>query len=592
MTVSIYSLTRSKMIEVIHYQICMNYAIISPDSKVLAAVGDENRIYFYHVKPCPKEKVSAPEEGKMLMGWEWPLIRTIDLESDSRYDDRCCFTIAFSPSSHLCATASQSGIITVFDMSTVLDTGSEGKPDHESILCTFRSSRSYFDGGAVRCMTFSPQPWDLLVWTEDNGRAGVADVRQAFSRRQILVLDPEDSELQKVRTEGIGRRANQASPDSESENRSLSRLEEPGQIDDDAEAINHLIDMMEDPSTERRPDSESRTTRDTLIHDISDRERQIIEFLGTTRWAPSPGEEGPPSAPQRINPLPPPSALLDGHDEGDNDFPRTSSPSTRYVDALHEFIRERHLERLRSGDRNFQPRRRGSVVLSQEHINNNNANSTSQSSNTSSPASHPGITLRWTASPSQIPSTTQPRADSNNVHHSITPPAVESTAATGANATSRPQDRLNRPRVPADMPTPGSVTNSSGRQRAQRSRSIPRRSERPEAPTEQEDSHTLLPPEIRSTLAAERLRLQRQAAVEESHRLTQWEQQYRQQLMGFDHNRSPRWTRNILSDMSDRNGGSRDPERGPGTAGIGWGADGRTLLVIFLFLSCLLRYYC
>lgn len=334
----------------------------------------------------------------MLMGWEWPLIRAIDLDSDSRYDDRCCFTIAFSPSSHLCATASQSGIITVFDMSTIVDTSADVKSDHDLILCTFKSSRSSFDGGAVRCMTFSPQPWDLLVWIEDHGRAGVADVRQAFSRRQILVLDPEDGGLQKVRTEGIGRRVNNATPDAEHENRSRSRLEEATQSDDDAEAINHLIDMMEDPSIDRRTDSESRTMRENLILDITERERQILEFLGTTRWAPSPTDEGQSSSLQRLSPLPLSNSRQDAqgsNNEGGEEFPQPSSPPTRYIDALHDFIRERHLERMRSGNRNYQPRRRGSVVLGQE--NANNTNSASQSSNTSSPPPHPGIMLRYAA---------------------------------------------------------------------------------------------------------------------------------------------------------------------------------------------------
>ncbi|KAK2759344.1 hypothetical protein FQN54_002822 [Arachnomyces sp. PD_36] len=578
MTVSIYSLTRSKMIEVMHYPICMNYAIISPDSKVLAAVGDEDRIYFYHIKPCPKEQVSAPQEGKMLMGWEWPLIRTVDLESDSRYDDRCCFTIAFSPSSQLCATASQSGIISVFDMATIYDTNSDLKPDHELILCSFRSSRSSSSGGAVRCMTFSPEPWDLLVWTEDNGRAGIADVRQAFSRRQILVLDPEESGLQKVRTEGTRRGNHHAVPDPEHGDRSLARPEEIARSDDDADAINHLISMMEDPSIERRGDSESQRMRDNLILDITERERQIIEFLGTNRWAGS-GEEGQSSSMPGVGPgpvMPHSSARaepLTSNNEGGDDSSRPSSPPTRYIDALHEFIRERHLERMRSGNRSFQPRRRGSVVLSQDNINN--SNSASQSSNVSSPGSRNGLAMRLSASPTPI----QPSGPQTADHRSPSPPAIESTAATGANATTRPQDRLNRHRVIAEGPSAILSATTSARQRAQRSRSIPRRQDRPEgSSTEPLETQRLLTPEIRSSLAAERLRLQRQAADEESHRLRQWEQQYRQQLVGFDQNRSPGWTRSILHDMSDRNG-EMDPERGPGTAGIGWGADGRTLYI-------------
>ena len=247
-------------------------------------------------------------------------------------------------------------------------------------------------------MTFSPQPWDLLVWTEDNGRAGVADVRQTFSRRQILVLDPEDSSLEKVRTEGVGRRGNRTSHGPEPENRSLPRLEEPAPSEDDTEGINHLIDMMEDPSIERRTDSESRTMRENLILDITERERQILEFLGTTRWAPSPEDEGQSSSIRRLSPLPHPGTRQEGqggNNDGRDESSRPSSPPTRYIDALHDFIRDRHLERMRSGNRSFQPRRRESVVMGQENLNTNSA---SQSSNTSSPTPHPGITLRWAVS--------------------------------------------------------------------------------------------------------------------------------------------------------------------------------------------------
>jgi hypothetical protein len=41
-------------------------------------------------------------------------------------------------------------------------------------------------------MAFSPGPNDLLAWTEDRGRVGVADLRTRFDSRQILHLDKED----------------------------------------------------------------------------------------------------------------------------------------------------------------------------------------------------------------------------------------------------------------------------------------------------------------------------------------------------------------------------------------------------------------
>lgn len=206
MTITVFSITRNEVIEVIRHKICMNYAIISPDSKIMAAVGDENAIYFYRLVPRPAKRIYKPFSEKMLMGWEWPLIRRVPLDSFPAGDDRCCFTIAFSPSSHLCAVGSQSGLITVFDVKSMLNSSEDDKDGRDDILCVFQSSRSSREGGAVRCMTFSPRPWDLLVWVEDRGHFGVADIRQTFSRRQVLNLDVKDPNLARVRVERAGPR--------------------------------------------------------------------------------------------------------------------------------------------------------------------------------------------------------------------------------------------------------------------------------------------------------------------------------------------------------------------------------------------------
>ena len=194
---TVYSLTRGKVVKVLHHQTCMNYAIISPDSKLLAAVGDEPSAYFYEITRDVKSLVSM-EGAEKLTGWEWTLLRHVDMDISTRLDEGCCFTVAFSPSSHLCAIGSQSGVITIFDVQLVRD-GTDGLHDKSSIICHFHSSRSFFDGGAVRSMIFSPMPWDILVWIEDNGRAGVADVRLAFTRRQILNLDASEESVQEVR---------------------------------------------------------------------------------------------------------------------------------------------------------------------------------------------------------------------------------------------------------------------------------------------------------------------------------------------------------------------------------------------------------
>ena len=64
--------------------------------------------------------------------------------------------------------------------------------DVDPLITSFNSSRTYAELGAVRDMAFAPGPIDLLAWTEDRGRVGVADLRSGFVSRQILKLDKQD----------------------------------------------------------------------------------------------------------------------------------------------------------------------------------------------------------------------------------------------------------------------------------------------------------------------------------------------------------------------------------------------------------------
>lgn len=559
-TVTVYSLTRSKVLEVIHHRTCMNYAIISPDSKVLAAVGDENRAYFYGIKRNPGTAVAFTETGKKLTGWDWKLLRCIELEISPRFDDGCCFTIAFSPSSHLCAVGSQSGIITIFDVKTIRESTDEQYQD--PTVCLFRSSRSYFEGGAVRCMTFSPEPWDLLVWIEDHGRAGVADVRQAFSRRQFLTLDMNEPGLQEVRTENITSSSASGESGSDFESGNFPRS------GDDMDAMQRaMLDIIEGSSNDPNAESSDRQSlRESLIQDLTERERQIIEFLNTARWT-SRLEEGLNERPLRVNihTRSRSRSRAQGSTEGTNRSSRPVSPF-RYSDALQEFIRESYLGRTNTTDRNLHQRRQGT---------------TNQTSETGSSTFElrPTITLTWTASPADIQPT--PSETASRAADSGTLPANDSSEmGNEASAENRSHETISRARTSVDPSLPAAESASSGtRQRSQRSSSIPRRWERPDAASENRyDAPRMLNAELRANVAAERLRRQRQMVNEAHARASQWDQRYRQQLLGFEQTRSPRWIRSILNDLPDRNLGHahRDQEPG-GTAGVGWGADGRTL---------------
>ncbi|OQD98235.1 hypothetical protein PENVUL_c074G07515 [Penicillium vulpinum] len=536
-TVTVYSLTRAKVLKVLHHPTCMNYATVSPDSKLLTAVGDENHAYFYEITR-DLESSGTTASGEKLTGWEWELINRLEMNIGLRADDACCFTVAFSPSSRLCAIGSQSGIITIIDLESIYKNFGDSEDD-SAILCQFPASRSCAEGGAVRCMAFSPEPWDLLVWLEGHGRAGVADVRQHFMRRQILSLDSNDSQLQEVYT------------DLSTENLERHPLNDDLLETSPRDRLDH-----EDFQIERNGEgTEQSSLRESLIQDLTERERLIMEFLNTARWT-SRLEEGlteRPERPARTSLQPQPVARPRNHGSTDS-ATRTHRPTTpplHHYDSS-DFSRDSHLGRTLSN-----PRRRSSVVVSQ---------GSRPSEATSSPHDRQsGITLSYSTS-----------------HSELTPLRSEITSRAGAN----PEVVNNETIIPTE------ATRSSNpsldihglTHRSQQPSSIPRRIERPQTGAERRyDTSRLTTYEIRANVAAERLRRQRQIANEVHNRSFEREQRHRQQLLGFEQTHSPRWIRNIINELPDRNSmhgpGAEEPDS---TAGVGWGTDGRTLYIATL----------
>lgn len=548
-TVSIYSLTRQEMIETLHHPLCMNYAIISPDSNLLVAVGDDHRVHFYRVTPCPKKRVSVPERGRVLCGWTWPILRTVELEFDSHYNDRCCFSIAFSPSSHLCAIGSQSGIVSVFDVKGVLDRDPEDRDGREDVVCVFRSSRPSFEGGAVRSMSFSPRPWDLLVWVEEHGRVGVADIRQAFSRRQIIALDLEDPELERVRVEARDELDHPDNSDSEPENRADYQFE----------------DVSDTPGASRRNaslmDTERQAVRENLTRELNDREGRIINFLNTAQWA-STIEEGPQARLARLLSPSSHSNSPSGPQAG-NRSPLSSSPPERST-SRREPPADANMGRPRGG----QQRRRSSAALSQD---TSTASSSSVNASGSALVPHPTITLTWTESPSQVLRSESPveTSGSNNAGPSVTTRGIEPFRTSSSSSSGRSQG-TQRARVLLDRALGIPASNAPGQQqRTHRARSIPRRADRPETARDRHET----------ALAAERLRLHRLAAEDsrgDSRRIRDAEEQQLRRMRESEQVRITPWLRNDRGLYSARER-ERQRELGVGTAGIGWGEDGHTL---------------
>ncbi|KAJ5233053.1 hypothetical protein N7468_006009 [Penicillium chermesinum] len=534
-SVTIYSLTRSKVLTLIQHPYAMNYATISPDQTILAAVGDENRAYFYAISRNWESTVTTDASGN-LPDWEWELLRCVEMDIGSRVDDACCFTIAFSPSGHLCAIGSQSGVVTVLDVELIHQTA-DNVDLADPVIYQFSSTRSHAEGGAVRCLTFSPEPWDLLVWLEGHGRAGVADVRQGFLRRQVLQLDLDDPSLQDTHLDILPESAD------------MSFLEDLNSPDTGTprryhQGNDHLAGRGDDP---RHP-----SLRENLIQDLTERERLIMEFLNTARWT-TRLEDGLTERPERPARAPPPHNLppRTRHRESEDGSP-ASPPLT--LDPA-EAIQDEQSGRPASGTptRQWHARRQSSVILSQE--------SRPSEAGASSYDRQPSVYLNWTMSPSELQSTA-----SDN-------PTRASTAA-----------RSNRPFSPAlDL---GISPEALARLRSQRSDSTPRRADRAPVTERRFDTARLSSHEVRASLIAERHRRQRQLPSETYGRTaSERDHRQRQHDLFFEQTHSPRWIRNIINDLPDRSmmhaSGTR-AEEPDATAGVGWGADGRTLYIATL----------
>ncbi|KAK5080275.1 hypothetical protein LTR05_008724 [Lithohypha guttulata] len=182
-TVTIYSLTQRTTLNTINYPQPMNYAVLCPDTTIMAAVGDENKVYF-RKRILVESNLDPTSETKPYASYGWRLLSTPDVPKGTLHIDDFSFAVAFSQDGSLCAVSSQGGVITIFDMNAIAH---EVVPAEHAILCSFTSTRDS-PWGCVRSMAFSPSAWGILAWAEDHGRIGLADLRQGFLRRQHVEL--------------------------------------------------------------------------------------------------------------------------------------------------------------------------------------------------------------------------------------------------------------------------------------------------------------------------------------------------------------------------------------------------------------------
>lgn len=483
----------------------MNYAVISPDSRLLAAVGDVNFAYFYRIVR-DTNSIDYGWGGERLSGWTWDLCCRIelplstDLNMSPNFDDGSCFTIAFSPSSRLCAIGSQSGIISIYDVNVLLECVS-GPQGCDARVALFRSSRND-SAGAVRSMAFSPEPWDLLVWVEDTGKFGIVDIRSGFFRRQIVNLDRDDPETQKVQPI-------YNSPyliRSESEDNEFGTRDEMGNVH---QAVLHLLNGTSLTGLNTSTSDRVTSLRES-VQSLTERERQIIEFLNTARSSSrqeSDADDRAPSTDNHSQQHAAASSLGGATDNADHPS-RTTSPFRSTDAALQELFREHYPGRVGSTERSFGQRRRASIVISQPSQGTGQApHAQSGDEGNNNAVSDFQLRLRWTTSPTRLQSSEgTSRNNGASLEHEL-----ENNGSSTDNAqliSSAGAEVWNIAYPDEDLPMEAWQT-------SQRSRSIPRRIARPGTTAESRyDAQRASAAEMRASVAAERLRRQRLAANE------------------------------------------------------------------------------
>ena len=201
-TVRVYSLAHHLETTVLDLPFAMNHATISPDGKTLVAVGDLNQAYFFtrQIDASQVPQIPKPHNRLTSAAITWALTSVITLHVVHPETTKGYFTTAWSPSGRLVAVGSEGGYITVFDTEMLADSE---LLNEDAVVAVVPGTRSGSGSGAVRGMMFSPEPWDLLVWAEDQGRVVIGDLRTGLKGTQVVELDPHAEGLTKCAYEDI-----------------------------------------------------------------------------------------------------------------------------------------------------------------------------------------------------------------------------------------------------------------------------------------------------------------------------------------------------------------------------------------------------
>jgi hypothetical protein len=337
-TVRVYSLPQALETCVLDLPFPMNHASISPDGTTLVAVGDSNQAFFYtRTLSQPPPQIPKPHNRLNTSNVTWDLANIVHLRAGDPTSQPGYFTTAWSPNGSLVALGSEGGYITVFDMDVFAQCASDEA--EEAIVATIPSTRpnivAALHPGAVRSMIFSPEPWDLLIWAEDQGRICIGDLRTGLKTKQVIELKLDEEGLKKVELEDVV-------ADDLAEGDRLEDLQQ--EISNRYREVpvehgNVSIELSQARERERYLSESARTAVPTLRYSATEddprgltaHEQQILEALRTTRQREEARTQG--STPRSINYTS--AGLFSAHTSGRTSATARSSESSRpFSDVL------------------------------------------------------------------------------------------------------------------------------------------------------------------------------------------------------------------------------------------------------------------
>ena len=570
-TVRIFSLSQFKSLASLHYPTRMNHAAMTPDGSTLLAVGDKPQAFF-HRRLCFDSVSTTGGKTFATYGWQ-PYAEPRLLQTPS---DDACFSASFSPTGHVCAVASQGGVVTVFDTQGITADMEPG----DAVICTFKTSRSSAwrgSCGAVRSLDFSPGPWDLLVWAEDRGQVSVIDLRDPPISKQTLTLTTVESEVSIADLEELSYTVEQRQ--TEIERRFLDSHRAALEAQDHLAAVTNTADYLSyAEARNRRALDESQSRREDLSQALTESEQRMLDSIGLRRPQNTDDEmSDTATAPISVNY--PASSRFGGDGPYSTNLPSISPltstdptyyPQNRSTASIAEYMRQRNLERSRPTERTHQPRRRTSIVISNSNSGGGLENQSTGNS-TLAPANASAIPL--SASPSRLSTSSNPAADT--AVESLTNlegPSSVSRTATNADGTDPWQTITDAfTSTYADPPHPSNATRTRRTHTPSRSSAAPPTDSSPSVFERlREQIGVRASPTLQQLMA--RNDRQRNLTTSEVQRLRQL-----QSAMAVQGRALPTALYEVLDAESQVVTPAQSREGGLPVVGVGWSTDGRKL---------------